>query len=161
MPPNCPSQADKPPVRWPGGRAASGGSELHGGTPAAHRSLRIFRQSPRLPCRVGAGMWGGLQLRVSTLGALTVGVFRLSLWCLHATAAAAFRRPPHPEEGVHTPDRPRRPDRGDVRGLPHGEIDVEGTGDRGQEKRRVWGGPGPRPLSHVRVTFPTPPNFPV
>jgi len=29
------SQADKPPVRWPGGRAASGGSELHGGMAAA------------------------------------------------------------------------------------------------------------------------------
>src|SRR5436190_20135169 len=37
-----PSQADKPPIRWPGGRAASGGSELRGGTPAAHRFLRFI-----------------------------------------------------------------------------------------------------------------------
>src|SRR5947199_5777445 len=49
------SKLTKPPVRWLGGGAASGGSELHGGTPAAHRSLRIFRQSRRLPCRGGAG----------------------------------------------------------------------------------------------------------
>ena len=50
-----PSQADNPPIRWLGGGAAVGGSELLGGTPAAHRSLRITRQSRRPPCRSEAG----------------------------------------------------------------------------------------------------------
>jgi len=33
-PPNY-TQADKPPVRWPGGESRLGGSELHGVTAAA------------------------------------------------------------------------------------------------------------------------------
>ena len=46
-----PSQADKPPIRWLGGRAALGGSELHGGMAGAHRSLRSFSSvaAPALP----------------------------------------------------------------------------------------------------------------
>jgi len=50
-----PSQADNPPIRWLGGGAAVGGSELLGGTAAAPRSLRIFRQSRQPPRRIGGG----------------------------------------------------------------------------------------------------------
>ena len=46
-------QAADPLARRPSRR---GRLELHGGTPAARRSLRIFRQSRRLPCRGEAGM---------------------------------------------------------------------------------------------------------
>src|SRR5207248_6743007 len=50
-------QAADPLARRPSRR---GRLELHGGTPAAHRSLRITRQSRRLPCRSLVGMWGRL-----------------------------------------------------------------------------------------------------
>ena len=48
------SQADKPPIRLLGGGAAVGGSELHGVTPAAPRSLRIYIVS-RGGCRAAVG----------------------------------------------------------------------------------------------------------
>ncbi len=52
-----PSQADKPPVRWLGGGAASGGSELLGVTVAAlapaEVSLVAAAAAPRWRRRVG------------------------------------------------------------------------------------------------------------
>jgi len=64
-PPNYPHKLTKAAERWLGGGAASGGSELHGVTPAALRSLRITRQSRRLPCRSAARRLRRLlQLRV-------------------------------------------------------------------------------------------------
>jgi hypothetical protein len=56
---NYPHKLTKPPGPGPAAEAASGGSELHGGMAAAHRSLRIPRQSRRPPCRGEAGTWGG------------------------------------------------------------------------------------------------------
>jgi len=59
VPPNDPHKLTKAAEPWLGGGAASGGSKLHGGMAAAHRSLRGKRQSRRPPCRGEAGAEGG------------------------------------------------------------------------------------------------------